>query len=186
VETEALAGSIRASASDEEDHILTVRLLESEKDFGEHALVVDAIRRKLEAFCAELRMPARPRVRRLRSVLHLHTPMAGFLAHDRHVLELAAALHPTPSVGGVPTADATRWIAENEPAPRGWYSGLVGRFDAGGDGILVAAIRSALLRWATAHVYAGAGIVRDSDPDAEYEETSIKMRAMRSALGVLE
>jgi isochorismate synthase EntC len=112
--------------------------------------------------------------------------MTGVLAHDTHILELAAALHPTPSVGGVPTADATRWIAENEPEPRGWYSGIVGRFDTDGAGVLVTAIRSALLRGTGAHVYAGAGIVRDSDPDSEYEETSIKMRAMLSALGVLE
>jgi menaquinone-specific isochorismate synthase len=184
VRTEALAGSIETIETDDERRLQTVALLESHKDLAEHELVVEAIRRKLEPLCSELSVPARPQIRELRSVLHLHTPMSGLLAHDTHVLDLAAALHPTPSVGGVPTADATAWIAKNEPEPRGWYAGPIGWFDSDGNGDLAIAIRCGVLAGARAYVYAGAGIVADSDPEKEYEETRSKQRPFLRALGI--
>jgi menaquinone-specific isochorismate synthase len=184
IATEALAGSIDAALSREERRRLTIALLESEKDLGEHELVVDAIRRKLEPLCTELRLPARPQIKELRNVMHLHTPMTGVLAHPAHILELAAALHPTPSVGGVPTAEALRWIVENEPERRGWYAGPIGWFDEQGGGDLAVAIRSGLLCGKKAYVYAGSGIVRDSDPEKEYAETDTKQKPILRALGL--
>jgi isochorismate synthase EntC len=100
------------------------------------------------------------------------------------VLDLVDALHPTPAVGGVPTASALDWIATHEPAPRGWYAGPVGWFDAAGDGEFAVALRSGLLVGNRAYVYAGAGIVAESDADAEYAETDLKQRALLGALGV--
>ncbi|MFH1681080.1 MAG: isochorismate synthase, partial [Candidatus Eisenbacteria bacterium] len=184
--TEALAGSIDTADTEDENRLRTIRLMESRKDLGEHELVVDAIRRKLEPLCSELRVPARPQIRRLRHVLHLHTPMNGVLAHETHILNLAASLHPTPSVGGVPTSDAVRWIVKNEPHRRGWYAGPVGWFDSEGNGDLAVAIRSGVVRGRWAHLYAGAGIVRDSDPSMEYEETRTKQRPMLRALGIVD
>lgn len=186
IRAEALAGSIDAAEIEAEKSARTIALLESRKDLGEHDLVVDAMRRKLASLCSELRVPARPQIRELRNVLHLHTPMSGILAHDTHILDLASALHPTPSVGGVPTADALRWIAEHEPVPRGWYAGPVGWFDANGDGDLAVAIRSGVLLGTRAWVYAGAGIVGDSDPEKEYEETKSKRKPVLRALGVAD
>jgi isochorismate synthase len=186
IATEALAGTIDASVSRDEWRRLTVELLESEKDLGEHDLVVDAIRRKLEPLCSELRVPARPQIRELRNMMHLHTPMTGVLAHPAHILDLAAALHPTPSIGGVPTAEALRWILENEPERRGWYAGPIGWFDGEDRGDLAVALRSGLFCGETAHVYAGAGIVRDSDPEKEYAETGIKLAPVLRALGVTD
>jgi len=140
IETEALAGSIAAG----NEH--AVRLLESGKDQREHQLVVDAIVRQLEPLCARFEAAPAPRVRELREVLHLHTPIHGTLASPRHVLELVERLHPTPAVGGVPTAAAMRWIAEHEPDERGWYAAPVGWFDAAGDGEFAVALRSCVLR----------------------------------------
>lgn len=207
VDSEALAGSIarpaRAAATAPpadashpfgampegeawDDRTLARALLDSAKDRGEHDLVVRAIEQALGPWCGELDVPATPAVRTLRHVLHLHTPVHGELFAPRHVLALAAALHPTPAVGGTPTAAALAWIAAHEPAQRGWYAAPVGWFDASGDGELAVAIRSGLIDGATAFLHAGAGIVRDSDAAAEWAETEVKLRALSGALGLEE
>lgn len=184
ISTEALAGSIDTAGDETLQRLRMIELLESQKDLGEHELVVDAIRRKLASHCNALQVPARPQVRELRNVMHLHTPMRGVLGRDTHILELVASLHPTPSVGGVPTADAVRWIVENEPDKRGWYAGPIGWFDGGARGDFAVAIRCGVLEGRRAYLYAGAGIVHDSDPDKEYEETSTKQKPMLRALGI--
>ena len=176
ISTEALAGSIAIGQAE--------RLLESGKDQREHQLVVDSIVRRLEPMCSRFEVAPEPRVRELREVLHLHTPIQGTLAEPRHVLELVEALHPTPAVGGVPTAESLRWIAEHEPDERGWYAAPVGWFDARGDGEFAVALRSCVLRGREAYLYAGAGIVRDSDPRLEYHEMELKKQALLKALGV--
>jgi menaquinone-specific isochorismate synthase len=178
VRSDALAGSIAPGDGAPQ------RLLASAKERGEQELVVRAIEASLGPLCAELSVPRQPAVRRLRHVLHLHTPIEGRLAQPVHVLDLVAALHPTPAVGGVPTARALDWIAAREPAPRGWYAAPVGWFDAVGDGEFAVAIRSGLLAGRNAYLYAGAGVVAGSDPDAEYAETGLKQRALLEALGV--
>lgn len=174
VETEALAGSIGLGRGEE--------LLASTKDRQEHELVVDMIVAALAPLCDELERDGAPTIRELPNVLHMETPIRGRLAADMHVLELVAALHPTPAVGGVPTRESVAWIAAHEHAPRGWYSGPVGWFDADGDGSFVVALRSGVLQGNRAWVYAGAGIVQESEPRAEYEETELKMGALLGAI----
>jgi isochorismate synthase EntC len=124
-----------------------------------------------------------PGLRTLRHIIHLHTPIRAELGRRRHVLELAAALHPTPAMGGTPRRVATRWIAEREAA-RGWYASPVGWFDLEGNGELAVAIRSGVVDGDHAYLYAGSGIVAGSDPDRELAETDVKLRAMLGALGV--
>lgn len=177
VATEALAGSIAPGSGQAQ------RLLASSKDRHEHQLVVDEIRRLLMPFCRALRLPQGPQVRVLHHLLHLQTPMVGVLAADHHVLELVGALHPTPAVGGLPTRAAMDWIREHEREPRGWYAAPVGWFDQNGDGAFAVALRSCLLHetrpnHVEALVYAGAGIVGDSDPEREYAETELKMMTL--------
>jgi menaquinone-specific isochorismate synthase len=176
VSCDALAGSARADEGPEP-------LLASGKDRREHDLVVSAIASALSELGAAVDIPAEPGVRTLRHVLHLHTPVAAALREPRHVLDVAAALHPTPAVGGTPTRVATDWIAEHERA-RGWYASPVGWFDLDGNGELAVAIRSGVLVGDRAHLWAGAGIVAGSDPDRELAETDLKLRAMLGALGV--
>jgi isochorismate synthase len=175
VESEAIAGSIAAGRGGE--------LLESRKERAEHDPVVHAIAEALAPRCVELSVPAEPEVRALRHILHLYTPIRGRLRSPAHVLELVEALHPTPAVGGVPRAQALAWIGAHEPAPRGWYAGPVGWFDAAGDGEFVVALRSGLVEGARALIYAGAGIVAGSDPERELAETTLKQRTILRALG---
>ncbi len=190
IESEALAGTIARAHPDG-----ATALLASAKDRGEHELVVRAITAALAPFCARDpdgaialarsdggALGGPPAVRALRHMLHLHTPITAELADGFHVLELARALHPTPAVGGTPTADAVAWIATHEPASRGWYTAPVGCFDAAGDGEFAVALRSGLLAGRTAEVWAGAGIVRDSDAAAEWAEVELKQRALFGAL----
>ena len=117
-------------------------------------------------------------------MIHLHTPFEARLRQPRHVLELAARLHPTPAVGGTPTGIAREWIRTHEPTPRGWYAAPVGWFDLEGNGELAVALRSGVIAGNRAHLWAGAGIVAGSDPDRELAETDVKLRAMLGALGV--
>ena len=94
------------------------------------------------------------------------------------LLDLAARLHPTPAVAGTPRAAALAWIDAHESLDRGWYSGCIGHLDAAGGGELCVALRCALLRGEDAHLFAGAGLVEGSEPEAELRETRLKLRAL--------
>ncbi|HVS66647.1 MAG TPA: isochorismate synthase [Thermoanaerobaculia bacterium] len=158
------------------------RLLARDKDRREHQLVVEHIVDRLAPYCAELEAPSEPRVRSLRHLLHLETPIEGRLSEPRHVLELAAALHPTPAVAGVPVDRSLALLAALEAGERGWYAGPVGWFDERGDGALSVALRSMLVGRSSARLFAGAGIVADSQPQAELEETRWKLAGAWTAL----
>ena len=179
---DALAGSIGRT---DDLEAATATLRASTKDRREHDLVVHAIRAALEDAGATVDAPAEPAIRALRHVLHLHTPFQATLTTPRHVLELAARLHPTPAVGGTPTDIAAAWISAHEPVARGWYASPVGWFDLDGNGELAVALRSGMITGNRAQLWAGAGIVAGSDPDRELAETEIKLRAMLGALGVM-
>lgn len=177
--TEALAGSSLST------HDAAAReLLENPKDREEHRLVVEEIEKCLGPLCDDLEVPSSPGIRHLRHVLHLQTPIRGRLKRETHVLKLVKALHPTPAVGGVPSKEAKALIRLLEPVERGWYAGPVGWFDGRGDGAFWVALRSAVICRTRAWLYAGAGIMQDSDPHHEYLETALKQRAILSALGV--
>jgi menaquinone-specific isochorismate synthase len=179
--TEALAGSTGRGETASEDEWLAARLRKSEKDVHEHELVVEAIRDQL-APVAEKVTTGNRTVRRLATVQHLRTPIRAQLASDEHVLSLVEALHPTPAVGGLPPDAALRTIRETENFDRGWYASPVGWLDGNGDGTFAVAIRSALARGRSATLFAGAGIVADSDPEEEWDELQLKYGPMRDEL----
>ena len=115
---------------------------------------------------------------KVQNVQHLATAIRAQLARPLHTLELAGLLHPTPAVGGEPRAAAEPLIPALEGLDRGWYAGAVGWTDLAEDGELCVALRCALLRGATAHLYAGCGIVVDSVPADELAETEVKLQAL--------
>ncbi len=178
IDTEALAGSSDAAQA--------VELMRSPKERQEHDLVVREIVRALAPLCVTLEHPTAPEVRVLRHLLHLTTPIRGKLARPVHVLDLVQRLHPTPAVGGVPGPDAVRFITEHEPAQRGWYASPIGWFDADGDGEFAVGLRSGALVGDKAYLYAGGGIVKDSDPASEYAETRLKLATLSAALHVAQ
>jgi isochorismate synthase len=182
VETMALAGSIRRGTTPEEDAALAGTLLASAKDRREHAVVVDEIRAALAPLCHALVIPEEPSLLSVRNVHHLATPVSSELAGDHTVLELVERLHPTPAVGGAPRANALAFIRAHEPVDRGWYAGPVGWVDCAGEGEFAVALRSGLIRGRTACLYAGCGILADSDPEAEYAESELKLQPLLRAL----
>ena len=180
--TEALAGSARRGASASEDAALSAGLLRSEKDQAEHSYVVRAIERRLKPAGVDLEIPARPVLKRLANVQHLHTPMRAHLPEGCRALDLVARLHPTPAVGGSPRDQALPRIRQLEPFPRGLYTGALGWVDHRGEGEFFVALRSALIDREKARLYAGAGIVAGSEPARESAETELKFRALFEAL----
>jgi isochorismate synthase len=177
-ETDALAGSMRVGDAP------PGRLMESSKDRAEQAIVVRELLHALSPIASELTHAKLPEIHRLRHVAHLRTRIRGVLREPLHVLDLVERLHPTPAVGGVPSARALSWIAEHEPDERGWYAGPIGWVDAEGDGEFAVALRSGLLEKDHGFLYAGAGIVHGSDPSSELNETRWKLQALLGALGV--
>ncbi len=179
----SLAGTAPRGEDPEEDERLGRALLASDKDRREHALLVDEVAARLEERLAAVSHGSEPHLLRLDNVQHLATRFVGELREDdaASALELADWLHPTPAVGGVPTERALALIDELEGLDRGRYAGPVGWVDADGDGQWGIALRCAEVQGARARLFAGAGIVAGSLPEAELEETRVKLRAMRSA-----
>jgi salicylate biosynthesis isochorismate synthase/menaquinone-specific isochorismate synthase len=180
--TVALAGSTRRSADPAVDDHLGEQLLHSDKDRHENAIVARRIARLLAPHSVWVTAAPEPGLVRVANIQHLGAPIRAQLASPIGAVELAGLLHPTPAVGGEPRSLAEPLIPALEGLDRGWYAGPVGWTDAVGDGEFCVALRCALLRDRVAHLYAGCGIVRDSDPAAELAETEVKLQALLPAL----
>ena len=184
LQTMGLAGSIARGKTPAEDKALAQELLGSVKNQHEHALVVESIRRRLEPLTSELNIPDQPSILQLGYIQHLFTPIQATLHHADGVLPILQNLHPTPALGGQPRELAMPFISQAEPVPRGWYGAPVGWLDHKLDGAFGVAIRSAVTQDRRVWLYSGSGIVADSDPHTEWEETSLKFRPMLQALGL--
>jgi menaquinone-specific isochorismate synthase len=178
ISTIALAGSTRRSADPAVDAHLGERLMRDESYREEHSIVVRRIERTLNRHAIWVAAAPEPTLARIANIQHLATPIRAQLAAPMEAIELAGLMHPTPAVGGEPSAPALRLIPALEGLDRGWYTGPVGWTDAAGDGEFCVALRCALLRGNVARCYAGNGIVRDSVPVTELGETEIKLAAL--------
>lgn len=180
--TEAVAGSAPRRSEAEADEASARALMASEKDREEHRIVVDDIRSALEPHCRAVNVAPRPQLRKTSRVWHLVTPIEAVLEAEVTSLRLAAALHPTSSICGVPRKLAMETIREREPFARGLYCGTVGWTNNTGDGEWAVALRCAYVEGASATLYAGSGIVSGSEPEAELAETDSKMEVFLSAI----
>jgi isochorismate synthase len=177
-----MAGSVARGATEEEDDRLARQLEASAKDADEHRLVSSFVVEALRPFAKSV-AARQPEVVRFTNIQHLATAVSAELrAPAAGALELAAALHPTPAVGGWPRDTADALIDELEAMERGWYAGGVGWIDGRGDGEFAVALRCGLLWEDGARLYAGVGVMPDSDPVHELEETELKFKALLSAL----
>jgi isochorismate synthase len=177
-QTVALAGTTRRSADPSVDDHLGEQLLHSAKEREEQAIVTKRIERMLAPVSLWVSAAEEPVLVKVQNVQHLATPIRAQLRDPLSAIELAGLLHPTPAVGGEPRERAIKLIPQLEGLDRGWYAGPVGWMDASEDGEFCVALRGGLLRDRTAHLFAGCGIVRDSDPAAELAETEIKLQTM--------
>ncbi|MEQ9308716.1 MAG: isochorismate synthase [Balneolaceae bacterium] len=180
--TEGLAGSTSRGKTASEDAVLEYNLLHSNKDLREHGIVLEAIEENLEHYSDDVRHPNAPFVKKLSNVQHLYTPITAKIKNGVSRTEVLRTLHPTPAVGGFPRENAVTFIKENEDFDRGWYASPFGWINAHGNGEFVVAIRSGLIKNDEVHFFAGCGIVEDSDPEKEWEETNLKFIPMLTAL----
>jgi isochorismate synthase len=192
---DALAGTRPLAADEATNEAIAGELLAATKDRHEHDLVVRHLRDGFAGLSPDSRAGSNDRtdhaevfvgamrVLRLATVMHLYTPLTTRVPTGTTILDLVAALHTTPAVLGVPSEPAARWLRANEGFSRGLYAGSLGTLDARGEGSFVVAIRSARLAGERATLYAGGGIVRGSDREAELLETEAKLAPMAALFG---
>ncbi|WP_273125184.1 isochorismate synthase [Bacillus weihaiensis] len=186
VSSTCLAGSIKRGKTKKQDLVLGEQLLNDRKNLIEHTIVVKMIKEALNECCYEIISPKAPALLKTKNIQHLYTPVKGYIKKGNSLLSLVDKLHPTPALGGFPKKKAIEKIRELEPMHRGWYAAPIGWIDHEDNGEFVVAIRSGLLEGHNAALFAGCGVVAESDPKSEYLETKIKLKPMLSALGGLE
>ncbi|WP_298177440.1 isochorismate synthase [Saccharomonospora sp.] len=179
------AGSMPRSADPDIDAENARTLLASRKDHLEHAVLTEAVVETLRPYCKRMDVPSRPELVATPAVWHLGTTITGELVdQDATALHLAAALHPTPAICGTPTVSARQLVTELEEFDRGYYAGAVGWVDAKGDGEWAVSIRCAEVAKQSLRLYAGGGIMPESDPRTELEETTAKFATLLRAMGL--
>jgi anthranilate synthase component 1 len=188
VETHPIAGTRPRGRNDEEDMRLAEELKRNEKERAEHVMLVDLGRNDVGRVCeyGSVRVPQFMGLERFSHVMHLTSIVQGKLADDRDCLDALVSCFPAGTVSGAPKVRAMQIIKELEPSGRGLYAGAVGYLDFAGNLDFCIAIRTVIMSKGRAHVQAGAGIVADSNPAAEYEETRDKARALIRALELAE
>ena len=184
IHTMALAGSIGRGATDHDDDLLGSQLIDSPKDRHEHDLVVTSILGRLATLTSQLEIAPQPGLYKLSNIQHLYSPVRGTLLQGDGILPIIKVLHPTPALGGSPRKKAMAYIREAESVPRGWYGAPVGWIDVNLDGAFAVGIRSAVAQEKRVWLYAGAGIVADSQPEKEWDETGLKFMPILNAFGI--
>jgi isochorismate synthase len=179
VEVDALAGTAWTTGADGEPASLS---LADDKNRREHELVVGSVHEALAPLCETLSVPEEAEIMHLHQLSHLRRRIVGQVRPGMGPFDLIARLHPTPAVGGVPTASALQWLGAHNDRRGAWYTGGIGWIDAEGDADFVVALRCGLLDGKEATLYAGAGFVAGSDPPQELAETEAKLAPMLSAL----
>ncbi|MGE6628752.1 isochorismate synthase [Bacillus sp. NPDC077027] len=183
VSSSCLAGSIVRGSNEVEDKKFGDELLRDEKNLIEHQIVVNMIYQAFQANCHQVDKPDHPSLYKTKNIQHLFTPVVGEIKRNCSLFSLIEQLHPTPALGGYPKEKAVEVIRAIEPLKRGWYAAPVGWIDSQDNGEFAVAIRSGLIEDDHVRLFAGCGIVEDSVPHKEYEETQVKLRPMLSALG---
>lgn len=177
-----LAGSIARGKDAEEDQRFGQILINDQKNRMEHQYVVSTVRSSLSNLCDQLTIPEVPILMKNRNIQHLYTPVEGICDEKLSIFDAIERLHPTAALGGLPRTQALEWIRTREKLDRGLYASPIGWCDAHGNGEFDVGIRSALIQGEQAILFAGCGVLKDSVPEQEYEETAIKFRPMMNVL----
>lgn len=183
VESTCLAGSIGIGKTDQETKELGDWLLQDKKNTEEHQYVVQHITKTFEKLCEAVEIDEKPKLLKMRHIQHLFTGVKGRVPHHVSLLDFVESLHPTPALGGTPRTAALQVIRELEPMDRGYYAAPLGWCDFDDNGEFVVGLRSGLIQNKMVTLFAGCGVVASSEPEKEFEETSIKFKPMLSALG---
>lgn len=202
IQSDAIGGTIRRHSQTNKQHSKSIPLAlfkqsltdmeatehkaEHQKLLKEHAFIAQDIYQRLDPLCHTLKMPVYPFLMKLHNMYHFETPIQGKLMDQHDIFDIISTLHPTPAVAGYPTHDAQQWLIENENYKRGWYTGAFGWLE--GDlndrinGELSVMLRCALINKDNITLFAGAGLVSESDPEVEWLETELKMQTILEIL----
>ncbi|PJB00219.1 MAG: hypothetical protein CO128_01095 [Ignavibacteriales bacterium CG_4_9_14_3_um_filter_30_11] len=178
VEVDALAGSTPRGRDEKEDSIFADNLLNSKKNLAEHNFVIDHITETIRDITDELEIKNKYSIKKLKNIQHLHSRISGRLKNGFTAFDILMNLYPTPAICGVSRDKAFSVINEFENYDRGMYSGVIGWFNFNNEGEFTVALRSALTDEKNLTVFAGSGIVANSNPNTEFEETEIKLKAI--------
>ncbi|OYQ62101.1 hypothetical protein B9G53_23955 [Pseudanabaena sp. SR411] len=185
--SDAVAGSIERGKTVQEDQMMGDRLLNSEKDMREHQIVIRSICDRLQSMGAAIDPQAETSLLRLSNVQHLYTPITAQIDDPDWLiaLDILQQLHPTAAVGGEPRDRAVCFMQQWEACDRGWYAAPIGWLNGDGEGTFGVGIRAGYIQGDRARIFAGAGIVANSQVENEQSETTIKFAALLKALGAI-
>jgi menaquinone-specific isochorismate synthase len=179
---EAIAGTRPRGKNDFDDQALEAELLGSPKEMDEHRFVSGFIESRMRQHCSDVKIQSREEILKLKNVQHIITRFTGCAGGISHPLSIARSFHPTPAVGGYPQDKILEHLKQSEPFHRGWYAAPIGWMNKTNADFAVG-IRSALVHKNHLHIFAGAGIVRQSNAQAEWSETEKKMDNFTAILG---
>lgn len=177
-----LAGTAPRGKTKADDEQKRVGLFNDPKNRLEHDHVVQMINEAITPYCEHIHIPKTPTVKTLKNLHHLYTPVTATLKEQASIFNIVEALHPTPALGGVPRSKALAFIREHESFDRGWFGAPVGWLDGQNNGEFAVAIRSGLIQRDTVSLFAGCGVMGDSNIEEEYEETGVKFLPMLNVL----
>ena len=178
LQSDAIGGTLNEDEAAQYSGVTDAQSILATKLKEEHGIIVEDICRRLEPVCNSLTLPSVPKLKKLHNIYHLETPVSGKLNSNQTVLSLTEQLHPTPAIAGFPSAESVRWLRDNEKHRRGWYAGAFGLMRGDQNGEVSVLLRCALFDQTAVNVYAGAGLVAESDVDMEWQETELKMSAI--------
>ncbi|MEG8946640.1 isochorismate synthase [Rosettibacter firmus] len=178
-ETDALAGSIRRGTNHNEDDLLANQLLNDKKNINEHNSVVNYLIHKLSEYSTSVTYD-KTKIRKLKNIQHLWTPIKAKVRKNISIIELIKNIFPTPAICGLPKVKALKTIEQLENFDRGLYAGVMGWFNLNGNGEFFVSIRSALIKNSSLYLFAGSGIVEESEIKNEFEETELKFKTLMS------
>ncbi|MDP3070293.1 MAG: anthranilate synthase component I [Opitutaceae bacterium] len=188
VEIRPIAGTRKRGATQAEDLALEKDLLADEKERAEHLMLVDLARNDIGRVCrfGSVKVPEMMVIERFSHVMHIVSQVEGQIAPDKTAYDLMRATFPAGTVSGAPKIRAMQIIAQYEPSQRGFYAGALGYVGYDGNMDTCIMLRTALLKGGQIHIQAGAGVVADSVPASEYQETISKASALLKAVAMAE
>lgn len=182
LQTDAIGGTLTEEDIVHWGFLLNKQSRQAVKLLEEHGIIVEDICSRLDAVCDTLSLPTSPQLKKLHRIYHLETPIKGKLNQQQSAFSLMSLLHPTPAIAGFPSKAAVAWLSQNEGYSRGWYSGAFGWLRGDQCSEVSVLLRCSLIKDAQIHVYAGAGIVSDSDVKEEWQETKLKMETIQDLI----
>ena len=188
VEIRPIAGTRKRGATHTEDLALEKELLADEKERAEHLMLVDLARNDIGRVCqyGSVKVPEMMVIERYSHVMHIVSQVEGQISPDKTAYDLMRATFPAGTVSGAPKIRAMQIIAQYEPSQRGFYAGALGYFGYDGNSDTCIMLRTALLKDGQIHIQSGAGVVADSVPTSEYQETVSKASALLKAVAMAE